>query len=43
MLLNVVVSVVPMPHTDAMVTMEIPAAIKAYSMAVAPFRSTGRL
>jgi hypothetical protein len=40
--LNVVLSFVPRPFTTAMMAMEIPAAIRPYSMAVAPDSSLGR-
>jgi hypothetical protein len=36
MSLNFVLSVVPIPFTTAMIAIEIPAAIRPYSMAVAP-------
>ena len=36
MLPNVAFSLVPMPLTAAMITTEMPAAIRPYSMAVAP-------
>jgi hypothetical protein len=39
MLLNVALSWVPNPLTTAMIAIEIPAAIRPYSMAVAPFFS----
>jgi hypothetical protein len=39
MLLNVVFSFVPRPFTTAMIATEIPAAMRPYSMAVAPHSS----
>src|SRR6516165_5809945 len=36
MLLNVVISLVPRPFTTAMIATEMPAAIRPYSIAVAP-------
>jgi hypothetical protein len=36
MLLNVVFNLVPRPFTTAMIATEMPAAIRPYSMAVAP-------
>jgi hypothetical protein len=41
--LNLVLSLVPRPFTDAMIAMEMPAAISPYSMAVAPVSSRKNL